>query len=254
MGSLSYNLDGKVAIVTGGTRGIGLAIAQELLKQHAKVVICARKQEGLDRVKEMLKAGDDLLTCVAHIAKEDDVNALVDAAVQKYSTVDILINNVGMNLMTGSLVDVELSAWQKIIDSNLTGTFLVSKKVGAIMRQQKRGKIVSISSVAGRLASPGMNVYGIAKAGVEMMTKNLAVELAPFNVQVNAVAPGMVRTDFSKPFWSNEAIHDMVVKNIPMGRIAEIDEVVHPVLFLASDGARHITGQTIVIDGGASIL
>jgi 2-deoxy-D-gluconate 3-dehydrogenase len=202
----------------------------------------------------MLKAGDNLLTCVAHIAKEDDVNALVDAAVQKYSAVDILINNVGMNLMTGSLVDVELSAWQKIIDSNLTGTFLVSKKVGAIMRQQKRGKIVSISSVAGRLASPGMNVYGIAKAGVEMMTKNLAVELAPFNVQVNAVAPGMVRTDFSKPFWSNEAIHDMVVKNIPMGRIAEIDEVVHPVLFLASDGARYITGQTIVIDGGASIL
>ncbi|HOE20009.1 MAG: SDR family oxidoreductase [Spirochaetes bacterium] len=254
MGSLSYNLDGKVAIVTGGTRGIGLAIAQELLNQHAKVVICARKQEGLDRVKEMLKAGDNLLTCVAHIAKEDDVNALVDAAVQKYSAVDILINNVGMNLMTGSLVDVELSAWQKIIDSNLTGTFLVSKKVGAIMRQQKRGKIVSISSVAGRLASPGMNVYGIAKAGVEMMTKNLAVELAPFNVQVNAVAPGMVRTDFSKPFWSNEAIHDMVVKNIPMGRIAEIDEVVHPVLFLASDGARYITGQTIVIDGGASIL
>jgi len=231
-----------------------LAIAQELLNQHAKVVICARKQEGLDRVKEMLKAGDNLLTCVAHIAKEDDVNALVDAAVQKYSAVDILINNVGMNLMTGSLVDVELSAWQKIIDSNLTGTFLVSKKVGAIMRQQKRGKIVSISSVAGRLASPGMNVYGIAKAGVEMMTKNLAVELAPFNVQVNAVAPGMVRTDFSKPFWSNEAIHDMVVKNIPMGRIAEIDEVVHPVLFLASDGARYITGQTIVIDGGASIL
>lgn len=254
MGSLSYNLDGKVAIVTGGTRGIGLAIAQELLNQHAKVVICARKQEGLDRVKEMLKAGDNLLTCIAHIAKEDDVNALVDAAVQKYSAVDILINNVGMNLMTGSLVDVELSAWQKIIDSNLTGTFLVSKKVGAIMRQQKRGKIVSISSVAGRLASPGMNVYGIAKAGVEMMTKNLAVELAPFNVQVNAVAPGMVRTDFSKPFWSNEAIHDMVVKNIPMGRIAEIDEVVHPVLFLASDGARYITGQTIVIDGGASIL
>jgi len=254
MGSLSYNLDGKVAIVTGGTRGIGLAIAQELLNQHAKVVICARKQEGLDRVKEMLKAGDNLLTCVAHIAKEDDVNALVDAAVQKYSAVDILINNVGMNLMTGSLVDVELSAWQKIIDSNLTVTFLVSKKVGAIMRQQKRGKIVSISSVAGRLASPGMNVYGIAKAGVEMMTKNLAVELAPFNVQVNAVAPGMVRTDFSKPFWSNEAIHDMVVKNIPMGRIAEIDEVVHPVLFLASDGARYITGQTIVIDGGASIL
>ena len=254
MGSLSYNLDGKVAIVTGGTRGIGLAIAQELLNQHAKVVICARKQEGLDRAKEMLKAGDNLLTCVAHIAKEDDVNALVDAAVQKYSAVDILINNVGMNLMTGSLVDVELSAWQKIIDSNLTGTFLVSKKVGAIMRQQKRGKIVSISSVAGRLASPGMNVYGIAKAGVEMMTKNLAVELAPFNVQVNAVAPGMVRTDFSKPFWSNEAIHDMVVKNIPMGRIAEIDEVVHPVLFLASDGARYITGQTIVIDGGASIL
>ncbi|MEW6526305.1 MAG: SDR family oxidoreductase [Spirochaetota bacterium] len=254
MGLLSYNLDGKVAIVTGGTRGIGLAIAQELLRQNAKVVICARKQDGLDKAKEILKGGDNLLTCVAHIAKEEDVSALVDTTVKVFSKIDILINNVGMNLPTGSLVDVELSAWQKIIDSNLTGTFLVSKKVGAIMRQQKSGKIVSISSIAGRLASPGMNVYGIAKAGIEMMTKNLALELAPFNVQVNAVAPGMVRTDFSKPFWSNDAIHDMIVKNIPMGRIAEIDEVVHPVLFLASDGARYITGQTILIDGGASIV
>ncbi|MGQ9843349.1 MAG: SDR family NAD(P)-dependent oxidoreductase [Spirochaetota bacterium] len=251
---LSYNLDGKVALVTGGTRGIGLAIAQELLRQNAKVVICARKQEGLDNAKKLLNAGDNLVTCVAHIAKEDDVNALVDTAVKAFSKIDILINNVGMNLPTGSLIDVELSVWQKIIDSNLTGTFLVSKKVGAIMRQQKSGTIVSISSIAGHFASPGMNAYGIAKAGIEMMTKNLALELAPFNVQVNAVAPGIVRTDFSKPFWSNDAIHDMIVKNIPMGRIAEVDEVVHPVLFLASSGACYITGQTILIDGGASII
>jgi 2-deoxy-D-gluconate 3-dehydrogenase len=122
------------------------------------------------------------------------------------------------------------------------------------MKEQKGGKIVSISSIAGRKASPGMGIYGIAKAGIEMMTKVLASELALFNVQVNAVAPAMVRTEFSKPFWSNSEIHDVVVKGIPMARIAEPIEVVHPALVLASEGSNFITGQTIVVDGGSTAV
>ncbi|MFW5862572.1 MAG: SDR family NAD(P)-dependent oxidoreductase [Spirochaetota bacterium] len=254
MSNLWYDLEDKVAVITGGSRGIGLEIARELLNQKAKVVICGRKEEGLQGVVTKLKAGDSLLTVQAHVAKEEDVDTLFDRAIEKFGKVDILVNNVGMNLPTGGIVDVDLLQWQKIIESNLTGTFLCSRRAGKIMRDQKFGKIVSVSSVAGHRASPGMNVYGIAKAGIEMMMRNLAFELASYNIQVNTVAPSMVRTDFSKPFWSNQEIHDMVVNKIPMGRIAEPEDVVKVVLFLASDGASFVTGQTIMVDGGSMVI
>ncbi|MDP3286513.1 MAG: SDR family oxidoreductase, partial [Desulfobacterales bacterium] len=122
------------------------------------------------------------------------------------------------------------------------------------MRTQKRGKIVSISSIASRRSAAAMGIYGIAKAGIEMMTKVLAQELAPFDIQVNAVAPGMVRTKFSEPFWSNSDIYNQIVKTIPLGRIAEPSDVAHPVLFLCSDASDFITGQTIMVDGGASAI
>ncbi len=251
--SITYGLKDKVALVTGGSRGIGLEIARALVREGAKVAICARKQEGLDAAVREL-GGGGILTVAAHIAKESDVDAMFDAVMKKFGRLDVLINNVGMNLFTPSLAETEPAMWQKIIESNLTGTFLVSRKAAAIMKEQKGGKIVSISSIAGRKASPGMGIYGIAKAGIEMMTKVLASELALFNVQVNAVAPAMVRTDFSKPFWSNSEIHDAVVRGIPMARIAEPIEVVHPALFLASEGANFITGQTIVVDGGSTAV
>ena len=254
MGKLWYGLEDRVFVVTGGSRGIGLEIVRELLDQKAKVVICGRKQENLDAAQEELQGGDALLAVPAHVAKEEDIDRLFDAAVEKFGRIDVLVNNVGMNLPAGGLVDTETGMWRKIIESNLTGTFMCSRKAGKIMREQKGGKIVSITSVAAHKASPGLNVYGIAKAGIEMMTKNLAAELAPVNIQVNAVAPGMVRTDFSKPFWSNQEIHDMVVKDIPMGRIAEPEDVARVVLFLASDGASFVTGQTILVDGGAMAI
>ena len=156
-----------------------------------------------------------------------------------------------MNLVTPAAIDADLALWQKIVETNLAGTYLCCRAAGRIMRQRKRGRIVSVSSIAGRKASPGMGIYGVAKAGVEMLTKVLAGELARFNIQVNAVAPAMVKTEFSKPFWSNEVILQEVVRTIPMGRIAEPQDVVHPVLFLASDGASFINGQTLLVDGGA---
>jgi len=254
MSDVSYNLDDKVFVVTGGSRGIGFEIAKQMLEQNARVVICGRKQAGLDEAASALNQSEDRLLAVsAHIAKEADVNHLFDQTVERFGRVDGLVNNVGMNIVT-SLVDADPSLWQKIIDSNLSGTFLCSRKAAQVMREQKKGKIVSISSIAGRRAAPAMGIYGIAKAGIEMMTKVLALELAGVNIQVNAVAPSMVKTDFSKPFWANEDIHDQIVKTIPLGRIPAPVEIAHPVLFLCSEGADFITGQTVVVDGGACAI
>jgi len=253
MGNFSYGLENKVVVVTGASRGIGFEIARLLVEQKARVVICGRKPEGLDAAVAELKGGDNLLAVSAHIAREEEVNALFDQTLEKFGTVDALINNVGMNIVTGT-VDADFGVWQKIVDSNLNGTFLCSRRAGQIMREKQKGKIVSITSIAAQKAAPFMGVYGVAKAGIEMMTKVIAQELAPFNVQANAVAPGMVRTKFSEPFWSNPDIYAQVVKTVPLGRIAEPADVAHPALFLCSSGADFITGQTLNVDGGATAV
>lgn len=253
MSAINYNLEDQVFVVTGGSRGIGFEIARLLLNQRAKVVICGRKQEGLDQAAQDLEAGDTLLAVQAHTAKNEEIEALFDQTLERFGKLDGLINNVGMNIIT-AVVDADPGLWNKIIDSNLNGTFLCSRKAGQIMRSQQNGKIVNISSIAARRSAPAMGIYGIAKAGIEMLTKVLAQELAPFNIQVNAVAPCMVRTTFSEPFWSNKDLHEAIVKTIPLGRIAEPIDIAHPALFLCSAGANFITGQTLLVDGGASAI
>lgn len=249
-----FDLKDKVCLVTGGSRGIGIEIARSLLKEDARVIICSRKPEGLEKAKETLSNHENLTTISTHIGKRKEVDKLFDTIEKVHGRLDILINNVGMNLITPGIADLDPELWQKIIDTNLSGTFLCSRKAALMMRAQGQGKIVSISSIAGSRATPGMGIYGIAKAGIEMMTKVLASELAIFNIQVNAVAPAMVRTKFSEPFWSNEELLAHVTKSIPMGRIAEIEDVVKPVLFLVSKGSSFITGQTLMVDGGATAV
>ncbi len=253
MHPINYDLEDKVFVVTGGSRGIGFEIARLLLEQKAKVVICGRKEAGLDLAAQQLKAGDDLLLIQAHIAQPEAVEKLFDQTHERFGRLNGLINNVGMNIIT-AVVDADPGLWGKIIDSNLNDTFLCSRKAGQMMREQRKGKIVNISSIAARRSAPAMGVYGIAKAGIEMLTKVLAQELAPFNVQVNAVAPCMVRTAFSEPFWSNKALEEAIVKTIPLGRIAEPIDIAHPTLFLCSSGSDFITGQTLPVDGGASAV
>ena len=253
MGKLSFNLEDRVFVVTGGSRGIGLEITRMLLDQGAKVAICGRKPDGLEAAATDLAAGDNLLAVSAHVAHAEDVDALFNLTLETFGRIDGLVNNVGMNIVSG-LVDADPGLWNKIIDSNLNGTFLCSRKAGQIMREHKGGKIVSISSLAGRRSAPFMGIYGVAKAGIEMMTKVIAQELAPFNIQVNAVAPGMVRTKFSEPFWSSNEIYEQIIKTIPLARIAEPADVARAVLFLCSEASDFITGQTIMVDGGASAV
>ncbi|MCP4718140.1 MAG: SDR family oxidoreductase, partial [Desulfobacteraceae bacterium] len=186
---MNFDLKDKTALVTGGSRGIGLEIARSLLDEGAKVILCARKKEGLDAAAISLGNPKNLTIIPAHIGKPDQVDALFAAIEKDQGNIDILINNVGMNLITPGIADLDPGLWQKIIDTNLSGTFLVSRKAALMMRTKGCGKIVSLSSIAGRKATPGMGIYGIAKAGIEMMTKVLAAELALFNVQVNALAP-----------------------------------------------------------------
>jgi NAD(P)-dependent dehydrogenase (short-subunit alcohol dehydrogenase family) len=251
MSNIWYALEDRVAVVTGGSRGIGLELARELLKQKARVAICGRKQEGLDAAVAEL-GGGRLLTVQAHIARQEDVHNLFDRTVQAFGRIDILINNVGMNLFTPSVVEADPAIWQKIIDSNLNGTYYCSVAAAEIMKRHGGGVIVNISSTASGRAAPGMGIYGVAKAGIESLTRVLAVELASYNIRVNAVAPSMVKTGFSKPFWSNPDMYKQIVKAIPLGTLAEPGDVVHPVLFLCSDGARFITGQTVLVDGGSA--
>ncbi len=253
MNDLNFSLANKVFLVTGGTRGIGFELSRTLLEQGARVVICSRKQDNIDKAVMDLNCKDRLLAVKAHVAKPEDVDILFERSLEAFGKIDALINNVGMNIIT-SVVDSDPVLCQKILDSNLNSALLCSRKAGQIMRNQRSGKIVSISSIAGRRSAPAMGIYGIAKAGIEMMTRVLAQELAPFNIQVNAVSPSMVKTKFSQPFWSDPNIHASIVKTIPMGRLAEPMDIVYPVLFLCSEAAGFITGHVLMVDGGASAI
>ncbi len=252
MGEMSLDLSGKVALVTGGSRGLGKAIAIAMARKGADVVICGRKQENLDgAVEDFSQAGLDVVTQVANVGKSDQVTGLFQAIEKRFGKLDILVNNVGMNILTPAVAEAEESLWDKTMETNLKGTYLASSRAVSLMKKAGKGKIINISSIAARRAARGMGIYCVAKAGVEMLTRVLAVELAKDHINVNAVAPSVVKTRFSQPFWSNEDLLNEIVKTIPMGRIAETDDVVGTVLFLASSLSDFITGEVITVDGGS---
>ena len=249
---INLDLSGKIALVTGGSRGLGKAIALAMAENGANAVICGRKQDNLDQaVDEFRQMGKDVMAKVTNVGKSDEMTALFQAVDEKFGKLDILVNNVGMNILTPSVADSDESLWDKIIETNLKGTYLASGQAVKLMKKAGRGKIINISSIAAKKASMGMGIYCVAKAGVEMLTRVLAVELAQDNINVNAIAPSMVRTRFSQPFWSDDGLLKEITGTIPMGRIAETKDVVGTVLFLASGLSDFITGEVITVDGGS---
>ena len=252
MSAMDLDLSGKTALVTGGSRGLGKAIAMAMAEKGAQVVICGRKQDNLDQaVADLGGKGLNVAAFRANVGRSDEVAALFQSVEERFGKLDILVNNVGMNILTPSLIGTDEGLWDKIIETNLKGTFLVSAKAAPLMKKAGKGKIINISSIAARKATMGMGIYCVAKAGVEMLTKVLAVELAQDHINVNAVAPCVVRTQFSQPFWSNESLLKEITTTIPLSRIAETEDVVGTVLFLASNLSDFVTGEIITVDGGS---
>jgi 2-deoxy-D-gluconate 3-dehydrogenase len=238
--------ENKRILITGGSRGIGLGLAEYFTAQGARVAICGRKEANLQKAKDKL---GNLLTLPANISKAEEVDKLFQGVQAEFGGLDILVNNMGMNIFTPSTAEAEVALWEKIMDSNLKSAFMCCRQAFPMMKE-KGGSMINISSIAAHRAAPGMGIYGIAKAGMNMLTKVLAKELASYKIRVNAVAPGVVETDFSKPFWSDETILKEILKGIPQGRIAKIDDVVQVVAFLASEKSTHLTGEIISLCGG----
>ena len=242
-------LDGKVALVTGASRGIGRAVAIRLAKSGAKIAVnYAGNQAAAEEVKQIIEQnGGEAILVQADISNAESVDAMVATVMEAFGRIDILVNNAGITRDT-LLMRMKEADWNAVIQTNLTGVFYVTKAVSKIMMKQRYGKIVNMSSVVGLMGNAGQANYAAAKAGVIGFTKSMAKELAARNITVNAIAPGFIATDMTAVL-SDKVKEDLATK-IPMGRLGEADDIASAVLFLVSDSASYITGQTLNVDGG----
>lgn len=245
------DLTEKVAIVTGAGRGIGRSIALGLAESGARVVAASRSKDELDSVvDEILAKGGEAVARQTDLAHGDQIEALVQGTVDAFGTVDILVNNAARSLFM-PLMTIREDGFDKIFNVNVKAIFLLSRAAAKVMMGKGGGRIVNITTVGAERGGPMMGLYFASKAAVKMLTMCMAAEWASSNILVNAVGPGMVRTEFSKPIWGNPEMERQLVSGIPLGRLAEPDEIVGAVLFLCSDSAGFVTGQTIYVDGGS---
>ncbi len=246
------SLEGKTALITGASRGIGKAIALAFADAGADVAIASRKLEDLEKVAgEIEDKGRKALCVPTHTRKIDDLKNLVDKTIEVYDRIDILVNNAAANPGMGPIVDTDEKVYDHIMETNLKGYFMLSKLVGKIMRDQKAGVIINISSAGGVSPAEGLGPYCISKAGINMLTKAMALELGPYNVRVNAIAPRIVKTKFSEALWTNEKLMEKEYQFTPLKCVATPEEIAQTALYLASSATNYMTGHVLVMNGGA---
>ncbi|MFQ3567111.1 MAG: glucose 1-dehydrogenase [Aggregatilineales bacterium] len=249
-----FDLSGRVAIVTGASRGIGEAIARAYASAGARVVISSRKQESLESVAASIREqGGEALPVAAHNGDKAALQALARSALDAYGKIDILVNNAATNPHFGPLLTAEDSMWQKTFEVNLFGMVWLIQAVVEPMRAAGGGKIINVASVNGLRPGAMQGVYSATKAAVINVTQTLAVELAGDRIAVNAIAPGLIKTHFARAIWENEAVHKAIIARTPQRRIGEPDEIAGIALYLAAPASSFTTGQVFVVDGGLSI-
>jgi dehydrogenase/reductase SDR family protein 4 len=251
---VNFSLEGKVALVSGGSRGIGRACALAFAENGADVVVSSRKLADLDAVAEEIKArGRKGMAVASHIAKVEESANLVEKVKAEFGRIDILVNNAGTNPYFGPIIDAEEWAWDTTMNVNLKGPFILGQLVARVMREQGGGSIINTASVGGMRPGQMQGIYSVTKAGLIMLTKVMATEWGKYNIRVNAIAPGVIRTRLSEALWKEPAVGEAATKRTALGRLGEPDDVAGAVLYLASDASSYVTGETIVISGGSTV-
>jgi len=245
---IGYGLGGKTVWVTGASRGLGSRVAAALVHHGAKVAVTARGADALDRLAEEL--GDSVVALPGSVSSAEDVNGVVDRIVERFGTLDVLINNAGISPTYLKAADLPEQAWRETIDTNLTGAFLCAQSAGRVMTGNGGGVIVNISSMYGRVGGDRLVAYAASKGGLEALTRTLALEWAPYGVRVNAVAPGYLRTDLTNGLLDHERHGAELLERVPLNRFGETADVVPSILHLASPLSGYTTGATLVVDGG----
>ncbi len=246
-----FNLDGKVAIITGASKGIGKSIAKGLAEHGAKVVVSSRKQDAVEAVvKEFTDAGFQAIGIACHVGDEDQLQNLVAKTKEAYGGVDILVNNAATNPVFGPLVNSTGEIFDKIMNVNVKACMLLSNLCQESMLERGGGSIINIASVEGKKPSLGLGMYSVSKAALIMLTQSQAKEWGSANIRSNAICPGLIQTKFSAALWKNEAILKQVEQHLPLGKMAQPDEMAGLAVFLASDASSYCTGGFYAADGG----
>lgn len=246
-----FNLTDKVAIITGASRGIGRAIALRLAQHGAKVVVSSRNYESCYKVvKTIQSVGGEAIAVACDISKKEELQELVDSTLKAYGKIDTLICNAAVNTSIGSLLKISDEDYEHVMGINVRSNFWLCNMVVPIMKNQGKGNIIIISSISGFQGSQLLGVYSMSKAATLQLVKNLAVELGEHNIRANCIAPGLIKTDFSKIVLDNPSILNTHIIRTPLGRIGEPDEIAGAAVFLSSRAGSYITGQTITVDGG----
>ena len=245
---MQIDLDGRVALVTGASRGIGQAIAAALAEAGARVMLSSRKQDALDESASTMTG--EVATFAANAGDPEQAAACVDATLERFGRVDILVNNAATNPYMGPAIDIDLPRYDKTFDVNLRGPLIWTQLAHKASMAEHGGSVINIASVGGLSVEPSIGVYNTTKAGLIYLTKTLAAELGPA-VRVNAIAPGLVKTDFARALW--EQHEEALGRRLPLKRLGEPEDIAGAALFLASDLSQWMTGQTLVVDGGALV-